>query len=341
MATIITINASDNISDSREDLNANFVALNSDKIETSVIDTDTALAADSDAKIPSQKAVKAYIDTSGGANASTIARGIVEEATAAEVLAETAAGATGARLFINPSNPPRGVTKSVTAGATINGATLPVPVYQNKTDNEFYACDANDTAAYKFLGFAVTNGTDGASMSVQFAGIVSGFTGLDEGEKYYVSDTVGTIGTTPGTQEILVGVAISATELLIQKGGRGANGAGSFSSTTTSVITTGFRPSRIRMNGFLVAVATNIYAGMSVGSWVNGVYASAYFDPNDGTPAAVAGTSSSYILNMWDFGTEKFRITITSVTDTGFTISCTETSDGDTMHFCWEAEGEF
>src|SRR3990167_1837294 len=109
MATIITINASDNISDSREDLNANFVALNSDKIETSVIDTDTALAADSDAKIPSQKAVKAYIDTSGGANASTIARGIVEEATAAEVLAETAAGATGARMVVNPSNPPKAV----------------------------------------------------------------------------------------------------------------------------------------------------------------------------------------------------------------------------------------
>src|SRR3990167_3387685 len=229
MSTIATIDAADLISDSRTDINTNFSNLNTDKIETSYLDTDTSLAANSDTKIPSQKAVKTYIDTSGGANASTTVRGIVEEATAAEVAALSATGATGARLFINPSNPSLGVVKSITAGATINGATLPVPVYQNKTDNEFYACDANDTAAYKFLGFAVTNGTDGASMSVQFVGIVSGFTGLDEGEKYYVSDTVGTIGTTPGTQEILVGVAISATELLIQKGGRGANGAGSFS----------------------------------------------------------------------------------------------------------------
>lgn len=103
MATITTINASDAISDSRTDINSNFTNLNSDKIETSVIDTDTALAANSDAKIPSQKAVKAYTDALGNVNASTTSRGIVEEATAAEMIAGTAAGGTGARLFLNPS----------------------------------------------------------------------------------------------------------------------------------------------------------------------------------------------------------------------------------------------
>lgn len=103
MATIVTIAASDLISNSRADLNTNFVNLNADKIETSVLDTDTALAANSDLKVATQKAVKTYIDTSGGANASTTARGIVEEATAAEVIAGTAAGGTGARLFVNPS----------------------------------------------------------------------------------------------------------------------------------------------------------------------------------------------------------------------------------------------
>lgn len=63
MSTITTINASDLITDSRTVINANFSALNTDKIETDVIDTDTALAADSDAKLPSQKAVKAYVDS--------------------------------------------------------------------------------------------------------------------------------------------------------------------------------------------------------------------------------------------------------------------------------------
>lgn len=103
MTTITTINSGDNISDSRTDINQNFANLNSYKIESSYLDTDTALAANSDVKIPSQKAVKTYIDTNGGVNASETARGIVEEATDAEILAATATGATGAKLFITPA----------------------------------------------------------------------------------------------------------------------------------------------------------------------------------------------------------------------------------------------
>src|SRR3990167_4623373 len=101
MSTITTIDASDNITDSRADINTNFANLNSDKIETSVLDTDTSLAANSDSKVATQRAVKVYVETGGNVNASTTARGIVEEATAAEVLAGTAAGA---RLYINPAN---------------------------------------------------------------------------------------------------------------------------------------------------------------------------------------------------------------------------------------------
>lgn len=103
MTTINTINANDAISASRTDLNTNFSNLNNDKIETSVIDTDTALTANSDSKIPSQKAIKTYVDTQNGSNASESARGIVEEATDAETTAGTATGSTGAKLFITPA----------------------------------------------------------------------------------------------------------------------------------------------------------------------------------------------------------------------------------------------
>jgi hypothetical protein len=65
MSTLATIQATDQITSSRTDINDNFTALNTDKIETSVLDTDTALAADSDAKIATQKAVKAYVDALG------------------------------------------------------------------------------------------------------------------------------------------------------------------------------------------------------------------------------------------------------------------------------------
>lgn len=103
MSTLTTINASDLITNSRADINANFVALNSEKVETSTIDTDTTLAANSDSKIPTQKAVKAYVDAGGNVNASETTKGIVEEATDAEVTAGTATGGTGAKLFVTPA----------------------------------------------------------------------------------------------------------------------------------------------------------------------------------------------------------------------------------------------
>lgn len=62
MTTITTIASSDLITNSRATINTNFANLNSDKIETSYIDTDTTLAANSDVKLASQKAVKAYVD---------------------------------------------------------------------------------------------------------------------------------------------------------------------------------------------------------------------------------------------------------------------------------------
>ncbi len=52
-------------------------------------------------------ATKAYVDgvaVSGAPNASTTVKGIVEEATLAEVMARTATGGTAARLYVNPAN---------------------------------------------------------------------------------------------------------------------------------------------------------------------------------------------------------------------------------------------
>lgn len=51
-------------------------------------------------------ATKGYVDgvaTSGAANANTATKGLVQEATGAQIVAGTATGTTGARLFINPS----------------------------------------------------------------------------------------------------------------------------------------------------------------------------------------------------------------------------------------------
>jgi hypothetical protein len=103
MSTLQTINDNDLISASNEVINDNFDSLNTNKIETDYLDTDTTLAANSDTKIPTQKAVKAYVDSGGNPNASETTRGIVEEATDAEVTAGTATGSTGAKLFVTPA----------------------------------------------------------------------------------------------------------------------------------------------------------------------------------------------------------------------------------------------
>lgn len=64
MATVTNLAGADIIStaDSMATINTNFTNLNSDKIETSYIDTDTTLAADSDSKIATQKATKAFVE---------------------------------------------------------------------------------------------------------------------------------------------------------------------------------------------------------------------------------------------------------------------------------------
>jgi len=62
MATITTLGTGDSGSVSRTTINDNFTNLNTDKLETSYLDTDVTLAADSDTKVATQKATKAYVD---------------------------------------------------------------------------------------------------------------------------------------------------------------------------------------------------------------------------------------------------------------------------------------
>ena len=128
MATITTINDSDQITTSNEVINTNFSNLNTDKIETSYLDTDTTLAANSDSKIATQKATKAYVDAGGNVNASTTTKGIVEEATQAEVTAGTASGGTGARLFVNPSTLSTAVAALLDASPRPYQQAIPAPI---------------------------------------------------------------------------------------------------------------------------------------------------------------------------------------------------------------------
>ena len=66
-----------------------------------------------------------------------------------------------------------------------------------------------------FIGFASAAGVDGATVSIVIAGEVTGLSGLTAGALYYLSDTAGGISATAGTVTRKVGIATSATTLLI------------------------------------------------------------------------------------------------------------------------------
>ena len=220
----------------------------------------------------------------------------------------------------------------MTAGETINGATLPVAIYVYDTDDEIYACDANDQAKLNFIGFAITNSTDGNGITIQTKGTVSGFTGLDTGKKYYVQDDK-TIGTTIGTYEVLVGIAISATQLLILKGYDEFMGSASVDTdgSTTTVVpagckkiitiaykaksgnaTTGEGPGggqTISQKGFSTVSIVMGYGGSSGG----GPYVRIDTLKVDWTPGGATMTAYAYrVYNATDSETEQTGYTITA-----------------------------
>jgi hypothetical protein len=144
MATITTLVGSDGITtaNSMTKINANFSNLNSDKVETSVISTDSTFASASDAKVASQLATKLYVDSGGNQNASETTRGIVEEATDAEVTAGSSTGSTGAKLFITPTKLLTGLPNS---SETVRG------VVEEATDAEVTAGTATGSTGAKLF----------------------------------------------------------------------------------------------------------------------------------------------------------------------------------------------
>lgn len=232
------------------------------------------------------------------------------------------------------ANDAGGFRDDLNAGETLAGATTPVAVYQNKTDEELYACDANDTDKLKFIGFVISSADDGEAIDFQGSGVVRGFTGLTVGEKYYVQDDK-TIGTSPGTYEVLVGVAITATDILITKGRRRASGIVTFSATATSAIACGFRPSLIKVTAVTGQQASGYpfsHGGWSVFGGNNCVFQT----------GNVAGSfsSSSYAWYTEITTNNIMRGTVTTIIDTGFTLDNTKVNSGVNTYIYWEAEGD-
>lgn len=100
------------------------------------------------------------------------------------------------------------------AGETVADGQL---VYFDETDNEWKLTDADTPATVQnvLLGIAQGAGTNGNAITngVLLQGVDDAQSGLTEGDVQYASNTAGAISSTPGTTEVTVGIAKSATEL--------------------------------------------------------------------------------------------------------------------------------
>jgi hypothetical protein len=134
-------------------------------------------------------------------------------------------GAVGDSGVINPIS---AFTATMTFGGTdyynldlISFAPATAPTYAivnansaNPSVTGYYSNSKYRSVA--FIGFA--NGaqsTPGSNTIVASSGILGGFSGLKPLQEYYLNDTNGTIGSTPGTNTRKVGVAIDTTHLAI------------------------------------------------------------------------------------------------------------------------------
>lgn len=137
-------------------------------------------------------------------------------------------------------------TNALTTGEAVDGSTTPQAVAIKVADGLVYKADANDTTLVKFFGFVTTNASITTTPYVITDGVVGGFSGLTVGASYYVSDTAGTISATPSTTTVIpIGIAMSATTLLIGKGRKVRTGTVSHSAaagaTENITNTIGFR----------------------------------------------------------------------------------------------------
>ncbi len=87
--------------------------------------------------------------------------------------------------------------------------------YDTNPSNRVFKANATNKARCDFIGFASTSASLAGNIVVHTEGVTSVLSGLTPWSKYYLSNTGGLISTTAGTVATPVGIATSATSLMI------------------------------------------------------------------------------------------------------------------------------
>ncbi|MCP4161770.1 MAG: DUF2190 family protein [Deltaproteobacteria bacterium] len=93
---------------------------------------------------------------------------------------------------------------------------LAFKVYGSQAQSGLMKTDATDTEKINFIGFAVSSALQGETIKIDTSGITNTQSELIVGATYYLSNTAGAISTTPGSNSIKVGTAITENKILIQ-----------------------------------------------------------------------------------------------------------------------------
>ena len=221
---------------------------------------------------------------------------------------------------INAGWVPSSGNSFLTTGEAINGSATPQLVSVSTT-GLLYAADADDITRRKVYGFITTNAAVTTTPLVITNGLVTGFSGLTIGAQYYASTTAGAITTSPvASTTIPIGYAVSASILRVDFGTKVTQILPpliSASGNTSQTFNIGFRPEVIEMTVAMTVGASTgnqakVYARFLGTTLVNSTRVTN--DPNTqydefSTNSEVAVVAGSMV------------ITISSITDTGFTIN--------------------
>jgi len=147
-----------------------------------------------------------------------------------------------------------------TAGQNISARDA---VYATNTDGTIWKTDSDDaTTTLPFIGFALNDVSTGGQVQIQTTGNISGFTGLEPNNIYYLYETAGSISTTTGVVEGIAGYAISETVLNIDK----RNEFGMQYISTSAVSVASGNTVYSAPIGARIAIITDINEGSSVES---------------------------------------------------------------------------
>lgn len=225
------------------------------------------------------------------------------------------------------------VAAAASTGTSGEAFSVGQALYVKASDGKLYKAQGTaDEKTFSFVGISLS-APGGADVAVTYAavgGVATGLAGLTPGDWYFITDTAGTIGTTPGSRFAKIGQAQTTTTLRVIQPEFIVNGNTTITATGNTVITLGFYPAHIDIRAGMNGTGAQT-AGLSVGDDTNTCVEMWTTTGNASYDAAKAW----HVRDSLNAGSDG---TVTSKTQTGFTFNCATFVGGSPdTHLLWTA----